>query len=88
MSTAFEKMNLSGNRVAEVFLHKTANGQFIAAVPDIHWSAKFNQIDELHDQFVHLQSSLNFHMFEGNTDELAESIIAMVKKFNHKQDVI
>ncbi|AZB42121.1 hypothetical protein CEF21_07345 [Bacillus sp. FJAT-42376] len=87
MKTAFEEMNLSGNRVAEVFLHKTANGKFIAAVPDIHWSAKFNQIDELHEQFVHLQSSLNFHMFEGNTDELANAIIGMVKKID-QQDAV
>ncbi|MGD6818101.1 YueH family protein [Metabacillus sp. 84] len=88
MNTALEKMVLSGNRVAEVFLHQTATGQYVAAVPDIHWSAKFNQIDDLHEQFVHLQSSLNFHMFEGNTDELAKAIIGMVKKFNTMNEVL
>ncbi|MGM0852823.1 MAG: YueH family protein [Bacillota bacterium] len=77
MITSYEKINLSGNKLAEVYLHKTPDKQFIVSIPAIHWSAEFN----LKDDISKLQSSLNFHMFQGDTDELVTAIEKLVQ--NH-----
>jgi hypothetical protein len=79
--TSYEKINLTGNKLAEVFLHITPDKRFIVSIPEIHWSAEFNQIDELGIQTDHLKSSLDFHMFQGNTDELVASINKLVSKY-------
>ncbi|CAM3715873.1 YueH family protein [Mesobacillus zeae] len=73
-----EKINISGNKLAEVYMHKTADGRYIVAIPDIHWSTKFHELDQFDRQFDHLQQSLNFHLFEGNTDDLAKAIMNML----------
>ncbi|MBM7648585.1 hypothetical protein JOC78_001531 [Bacillus ectoiniformans] len=80
MISSFEKINLSGNKLAEVFLNKTLDGRYIVAIPMINWSASFNELDEFTHQFDHLQTSLNHHLYEGDTDKLAEAIINMVKQ--------
>ncbi|PKG22848.1 YueH family protein [Niallia nealsonii] len=81
MITSLEKITISGNKLAEVFIHVTPEKKFVVSIPDINWSAQFNQIDELAIQSKHLQSSLNFHMFEGNTDELVLAITNLVAKY-------
>jgi hypothetical protein len=78
--TSYEKITMSGNKYAEVFLNITKDKRFIISIPSIGWSAEINQLDELKSQFEHLQSSLNFHMFEGNSEELAEAIIREAEK--------
>jgi hypothetical protein len=78
--TSFEKVTISGNKYAEVFLNVTEDKRFIVSIPSIGWSAEFNQLDQLKTQFEHLQTSLNFHMFEGNTEELAAAIIREAEK--------
>ncbi|MBH0167655.1 hypothetical protein IHV12_22375 [Fictibacillus sp. 7GRE50] len=50
-------------------------------IPTIHWSAEFKEIDKISTQTNHLQNSLNYHLFEGDTNKLAESIIELVKKY-------
>ncbi|WP_155114184.1 YueH family protein [Metabacillus mangrovi] len=82
-----QTLKLAGDRSSQVYLYKTDSGEYIVAVPDIHWSAKFDQLDELSDQFHHLQSSLNFHMFEGNTDKLAKDIMEMVRSMEQLQEI-
>ncbi|AGX04871.1 hypothetical protein B14911_25315 [Bacillus sp. NRRL B-14911] len=78
--TSYEKITISGNKYAEVFLNITEDKRFIISIPSISWSAEISQLDELKEQFNHLQSSLNFHMFEGNTEELAAAIIKEAEK--------
>ncbi|EDL66641.1 YueH family protein [Bacillus sp. SG-1] len=79
MITSYEKINLSGNKTAEVFLHLTPDKRFIVSIPAIHWSAEFNQEDDLSIQFDKLRASLNFHLYEGNTDELVNAIKELAK---------
>ena len=79
MLTSYEKINLSGNKLAEVYLHKTPDNRFIVSIPAIHWSAEFNQQDDISVQSIKLQSSLNFHMFQGDTDELVTAIEKLVQ---------
>jgi hypothetical protein len=79
MITSYEKINLSGNKLAEVYLHKTPDKRFIVSIPTIHWSAEFNQKDDISIQNTKLQSSLNFHMFQGDTDELVTAIEKLVQ---------
>ncbi|WP_071459695.1 YueH family protein [Bacillus massilinigeriensis] len=79
MIHSHEKINISGNKLSEVFMHKTADGSCIVAIPDIHWSAKFHECDQSECQFNHLKHSLNFHLYEGNTDALALAIMDMAK---------
>ncbi|WP_409250611.1 YueH family protein [Bacillus sp. SCS-153A] len=81
MITSYEKINLSGNKTAEVFLHLTPDKRFIVSIPAIHWSAEFNQQDDFNIQFDKLQGSLNFHLFEGNTDELARAIKDLAENY-------
>jgi hypothetical protein len=78
--TNYEKITISGNKYAEVFLNITKDKRFIISIPSISWSAEISQLDELKTQFDHLQASLNFHMFEGNTEELAAAIIKEAEK--------
>jgi hypothetical protein len=80
MITSNEKITISGNKLAEVYLHKTPDKRFIVSIPAIHWSAEFDQADELLNQTEHLQLSLNFHLFEGNTDDLVKAIMELVSK--------
>ncbi|MCK6257804.1 hypothetical protein LCY76_14555 [Fictibacillus sp. KIGAM418] len=35
----------------------------------------------MHTQMQHLQNSLNFHLFSGDTDKLIEAIIELVKRY-------
>jgi YueH-like protein len=79
MLLSYEKITISGNKEAEVFLHRTEDRRFIVAIPDIHWSAEFNEEDGSLHKIDHLRNSLNYHLFSGNTDELAESIMLMVR---------
>ncbi len=81
MLTSIEKITISGNKSAEVYLHKTEDNRFIVSIPEIHWSAEFNDSDELLAQADHLQSSLNYHLFEGNTEILVNAIINLVGKY-------
>ncbi|MBH0171911.1 hypothetical protein HU823_21630 [Fictibacillus sp. 18YEL24] len=53
----------------------------MVSIPTIHWSAEFKEIDKISTQTNHLQNSLNYHLFEGDTNKLAESIIELVKKY-------
>ncbi|MGD6965637.1 hypothetical protein FZC78_11585 [Rossellomorea vietnamensis] len=80
MITSYEKINISGNKTAEVYLHLTPDNRFIVSIPAIHWSAEFNKEDEFSFQDDQLKSSLNFHLFEGNTDELVSAIKELAKK--------
>jgi hypothetical protein len=79
MNSMPETIKISDQITAEVFIQKTPDNRFIVAIPEINWSAQFNQIDNNQIQFEHLQSSLNFHLFDGNTDELANEIIKIIK---------
>lgn len=81
MITSKEKINISGNKLAEVYLHKTPDKRFIVSIPEIHWSAEFKQTDELLTQTEHLQFSLNFNLYEGNTDDLVRAILTLVSKY-------
>ncbi|WP_421385461.1 YueH family protein [Bacillus salacetis] len=81
MITSYEKITISGNKTAEVFLHLTPDKRFIVSIPTIHWSAEFNQKEDLQFQTDKLRSSLNFHLFEGNTDELADAISKLAEKY-------
>lgn len=81
MNSMPETIKISDQITAEVFIQKTLDNRFIVAIPEINWSAQFNQIDNNQIQFDHLQSSLNFHLFDGNTDELANEIIKMIKAY-------
>jgi hypothetical protein len=80
MITSYENITISGNKSAEVFLHLTSDKRFIVSIPAIHWSAEFKQQDELRNQTEKLRSSLNFHLFEGNTDELVAAINKLADK--------
>ncbi|YBZ91711.1 YueH family protein [Bacillus sp. AK031] len=80
MITSYEKITLSGNKTAEVFLHLTPDNRFIVSIPAIHWSAEFLQKDDLKFQTDKLRSSLNFHLFEGNTDDLVAAISELAEK--------
>ncbi|MBH0175684.1 hypothetical protein IHV09_19100 [Fictibacillus sp. 23RED33] len=81
MILSLEEINLSGNKNAEVFLHRTSDRRFIVAIPTIHWSAEFEEVDKISIQTEHLQNSLNYHLFDGDTNKLADSIIELVKKY-------
>jgi len=81
MILSYEKITLSGNKMAEVFLHRTQDGRYIVAIPDIHWSAEFNEDDGSLHKIDYLRNSLNYHLFSGNTDDLAESIMLMVRRY-------
>ncbi|MGM0845676.1 MAG: YueH family protein [Bacillota bacterium] len=80
MLTSYEKINISGNKTAEVYVHLTKDKRFIVSIPAIHWSAEFNQKDDFNFQDDKLKSSLNFHLFEGNTDELVTAIKKLAEK--------
>ncbi|MGF2616219.1 hypothetical protein FZC84_00390 [Rossellomorea vietnamensis] len=80
MITSYEKINISGNKTAEVYLHLTPDKRFIVSIPAIHWSAEFNKHDDLNFQDDQLKASLNFHLFEGNTDELVVAIKELAQK--------
>jgi len=81
MMISVEKINLSRDRSTEVYLHKTDSGKFIVAIPFLHWSAEFDQNDELKDIASHLQDSLNFALYEGDKEDLANAIISMVQTY-------
>lgn len=81
MLLSYEKITLSANKMAEVFLHRTQDGRFIVAIPEIHWSAEFNEDDGSLHKYDHLRNSLNYHLFSGNTDDLAESIMFEVRRY-------
>lgn len=78
---SLEEINLVGDKKAEVYLHRTRDRRFIVSIPDIHWSAEFKEIDKISTQTEHLKNSLNYHLFEGDTDKLASSILELVKKY-------
>jgi hypothetical protein len=80
MITSYEKITISGNKTAEVFLHLTPDKRFIVSIPTIHWSAEFVQHEDLKFQTDKLRSSLNYHLFEGNTDELVAAISKLTEK--------
>ncbi|MED1866036.1 YueH family protein [Fictibacillus nanhaiensis] len=78
--TTSKVLTISGNKSSEVFLHKTSDKRFIVAIPDLHWSAEFKDIDHIAIQKEHLNNSLNFHLFSGDTEELVDSIISIVER--------
>jgi hypothetical protein len=80
MITSYEKITLSGNKTAEVFLHLTPDKRFIVSIPAIHWSAEFQQNDDGRFQAEKLRSSLNFHLYEGNTDDLVAAISELAER--------
>ncbi|RIW37416.1 hypothetical protein D3H55_05115 [Bacillus salacetis] len=80
MISSYEKITISGNKSAEVFLFLTPDNRFIVSIPAIHWSAEFKQEKNEKFQTEKLRSSLNFHLFEGNTDELVTAINRLADK--------
>jgi hypothetical protein len=81
MITSYEKITISGNKSAEVFLYLTDDKRFIVSIPAIHWSAEFKEENDEGFQTDKLRSSLNFHLFEGNTDELVTAINTLADKY-------
>ncbi|PKG30802.1 YueH family protein [Cytobacillus horneckiae] len=58
----------------------TADEKYIIAIPDIHWSAEVNGLAEFDAKVNHLIDSLTFHLYEGNSQELAHSISLLTVK--------
>ncbi|WP_370568855.1 YueH family protein [Fictibacillus sp. 7GRE50] len=71
-------MSLHGNTM-EVFLYRTKDRRYIVAIPSIHWSTEFREIDKITLQTDHLKNSLNYHLYAGDTNKLVTSIINLIK---------
>lgn len=80
MIHSIEKINFSGNKLADVFIYKTDDQRVVVAIPEIHWSAILTEGDCQNDQFEHVENSLNFHLFQGDTKILTKAIVALVTK--------
>lgn len=74
MITILEDISQTGNKDTEVFIMKTPDERFIISIPKIHWSTELVMSCDLDSQFDHIQSSLIFHMYEGDPSILAKNI--------------
>ncbi|MDQ0268151.1 YueH family protein [Cytobacillus purgationiresistens] len=63
-----------GTKNSDVFVIKTADHRYIVSIPDIHWSGQVNELDEFDQRVNHLIGSLTFHLYEGNSQELAHNL--------------
>ncbi|WP_082341345.1 YueH family protein [Sporosarcina globispora] len=82
MDTCHRRVRIPGDGShAEVYLHVTPDKKMIVSIPGIHWSAQFNRNTDLTTQTEHLKFSLQFHLFEGNTDELVFAITNLASKY-------
>ncbi|WP_411230300.1 YueH family protein [Niallia taxi] len=62
------------HRNAHVYILKTDDSKFIVSIPQIHWSTELNVLDEFEQKVKHLIDSLNFHMYDGDSKSLAQTI--------------
>ncbi|MFY4773627.1 YueH family protein [Metabacillus sp. RGM 3146] len=75
-----ENIELSKTITAELFVHRTTDGRYIISIPKIHWSAQINAEEEYDTHFKHIQSSLNFQLFDGDTDNAVHLILKTVEQ--------
>ncbi|WP_404292644.1 YueH family protein [Cytobacillus kochii] len=66
-----EKMHLLGERHSNVYIIKTPEEKYIVSIPDLHWSAQIGCLEEFQQKVEYLNDSLSFHLYEGNSYELA-----------------
>lgn len=66
-----EKIHLLGERNSNVYIIKTPDEQYIVSIPDLHWSAQISCLVEFQQKVEYLEESLAFHLYEGDSFELA-----------------
>ncbi|MFT8320164.1 MAG: YueH family protein [Bacillus sp. (in: firmicutes)] len=82
MISLLEDITQTGNKDTKLYMFKTANDRFIIAIPKIHWSTEFSAADDLLTRFEHIQASLTFHMYDGDSSILAKNITVYSSEYD------
>ncbi|WP_412887506.1 YueH family protein [Bacillus sp. 1P06AnD] len=73
--------NFTNYRTIKIYFQKfKKDGKCVVCIPFLSWSVEYSSKDDISQIYEVLTKSLDFHLYQGNTDKLAKFIISMTQQ--------
>jgi hypothetical protein len=72
--------SIMGNKLVDVFIDEVSENKIIIAIPEIHWSVSFSNLESEQIQYKNIYRSLMFQLFQGNAQKLSDEIMKILNE--------